>query len=621
MAEEAKPRNSVVTTTFSYIEQAMFAKTTRMLRNRDNFEAYHLRDDFQHKIKGQSREFLSKQQRATDQLTSFLTQGLIDVGMWFKVETEPGVSDEDKILSDDHSQKLLKRQLAKNKFPYLIADAVKLGLLASLMIIKVGSKKTTKTKFRASQTEDGPKLERIEKEVSEIDLQLVRQEDYLPDPTGDGLYELQRIEMDRHKLLQIARDNPDVYNIEAVKNLPGDTEEDQDAKKSTETNQNHHTIRQTRRRVIIWEGWGTILEPGGMGEVLHKNVVWAISDSGVLIRPPKPNPFWHGKSPFMTAPIIRVPHSVWHRAVMDAATMHNHTLNEQFNYNVDAALMSTFGIRQIHTDWLEDANQVSEGIAPGTTLQVNALAPPGAKVLETVSTSTPDRQGIEMFNIIDREFQQSSMVNDVSLGNLPERTVKATEIVASNQALSGVFQGIVKGIEEQFLSPLLEKCFAVMMQNVDDFDQAAVKALIGDEAGVRLQAMSKEERFAKTVEGKKFKVFGLSTTINKINDFRKLTTLLQTIAGSEPLMIEFQKGNSMQKFLKEIFTSLDIDPEKFQADPEDKELAERKQELTLAGQEVDIMSQVTQASGLKGEDQIQPPSAELSGGGITRPNG
>lgn len=623
--EKGAPDDQVAQTTFSYIRQAEMGRHNRIRQNRINYDTYHLRQDFSHKKTGQSTEFLAKQQTAVDQLTSFLTQGLIDIGVWFGVTEEFGI--EQPLFQNHEIEKLLKRQLEKNKFPWLLNDTLQTGLLASLMICKVGGELVSDPQFFAEPGPEGSgqRLKRVDIPNWQLKLSLVRPENWYPDPENRGLYEIEYIEKDLYQMIAIAEANPDLYDIEAVKAMSVTSATDQlkDRENARETDQNI-TLGDIRRSVGMWECWGTILDKD-TGEIMVKdglkmqNVVWAVGENGRTIRKPRKNPFWHNTSPYVVSPIIRVAQSVWHRALMDAATLHNKSLNEIYNYMLDAGLMSVFGIRQIHEDWLEDPNQISEGIPPGTTLQVNNSAPPGAKVMETVATGSLDREALEMFNLTDREFQQTAMTNDTRLGNLPEKAVKATEIIASNQSLTGVFAGVVKSIEQLFVSKVLEKSWAVMAQNMDDLDSKAVAALIGEARAVELEAIPKETRFAETVSGRKYKVFGLSNTVAKVNDFRKIQGLLQTVASDPKLRNEFEQEFSLKKLLAEIMKALDIDTEKIKASDEEKQRAEqdrqlalKKQEAEIQTEEADAQSQIPQASSGPDETGLDIPRQEIN---------
>lgn len=552
-------------------QESYHAKRLRMFLNAENFNIYHGKQDYSHKKAGQSKEFLGKVYMATEQITSFMQQGLTDEKDWFEIEAEDGLSEDQMKLKPEEMMKLLIREFKNCNVNHLIPDGIKLGLLGSLMIVKIHGCYQSKEKFFSqsiSSTADGTseqKLFKTKKDVWKLKMELVRQEDWYPDPTGEGLYEMQVIEMDWYKLHDIALKNPDIYDIEAINSCGTMVQEEQKVKKSRETDQNA-TFSSYRRRIKIKEYWGDIIETG-TGRVLHKNVVCAIANDHYLIRPPKPNPFWHGQSPFVSCPIIRVPHSVWHKALMDMPTKMNRALNEIFNLMFDSGMMSTFGIKQVREDWLADPAEIDDGVFPGQTLKVSNACPPGMKVLEQVATGGTPSEAMAMYSLADREEQAMAMSSDLRMGMLPQRQVKATEVVASQNTINGMFNGIVKNVETGWIEKIIEKSWLTSAQYLDDVDHDEMIAMFGPERGRAISAMSASDRFADTVKGRKYKVFGMSTVLNKVNDFKKITSLLQTIGQAPVLSQEFAKVADFGKLLIEVVKSLDIDFDKIKKDP------------------------------------------------------
>ena len=590
-------------------QEAQSAKIDRMNLNRDNFDCYHLKQDFSHKSQGQSTEFLAKQAMAVEQICSFMQQGLVDQKKFFSVEKKAGNVVELQIQPGD-VESILVDQLGD--FPAFIADSVKLGLLGSLMVVKVHGKNDPIVKYEAVNNESGvEELKRKEKDQWKLQLDLIRQEDYFPDPTGKRLYEIQHLELDYHELVEMAQKDPDNYDMQEIQSLTGagsDTVEQQ--AKSRETGQNM-TFENYRRKIQVDEFWGTLLNPA-TGEVIEKNVVCAVADERVLIKPVKKNPFWHQESPFIAAPIIRVPHSVWHKALADAGTAHNRALNEIYNLCIDAGLMSVWGIKQIRTAWLEDPSQVSNGVPPGITLKVNQSAPPNAQVLERVDTGALSQEALSMMSVTDREFQQSMLTNDTRTGAFSNKDIKATEIVASNQNITGIFNGVTKTVESSYVEKVLQKAWPVIAQNMRNIDVDTLAAVLGDrKKAAMIAGMSPEKRFADTVGNVKFSVFGLSNTLGKMNDYRKWMTLLQTIGASPLLVQEFQSGNSMAKLLVEIMKAIDIDVDKIAINEEEKQQrdAAQAQNVTMAN----FLAGVGNPNALS---QVPSPSSNNQGGPV-----
>lgn len=613
----SKDAGVIQTATTQYIHDAEYARRDRINANRNNYDAYHLRQDWSHKKSGQSREFLAKQQLATDQLTSFLSQGLIDIGKWFRVE---GAFKSKNLFTPEEIEALLLRQLEKNMFPTMMWDLIHTSILGSLMIMKVGGIQKDAVKFRARQSDQDPlerKLMKISVPTWELHLSTVRPDDYFPDPTGDGLYEIQRIEKDWYMLERLAKsqDGWDMEAVERARSMGGVDEVDRQRDKARETNQTIAGSTSNRGRLVIYDCWGTILEPT-TGKVLYENVNWVTTHDGLLLREPVANPFWHQETPFVVAPLLRVPHSVWHRAIMDAATSHNRAQNELFNLMLDAGIMSVFGIKQLREDYLEDPSQVDDGISAGTTLLANSSLPPGGKVLERVDTAQLSSDSVQVFQILDREFLSSAMTNDFRTGNLPERTVKATEVVASNQSIQGVFQGVAKQLEEMFLGRGLEKMWKVMAQNMDDLSSDEVKELFGEERAKEMSLIPKEDRFADSATGRRYKVFGVSQVINRINDFRKLTSLLQSISATPELMEQFRSRFSMPKFLGEIVKSLDIDTQKIEASPDEIAAAQADKQARMMAEQgaesPDQQSQIAQVASMPADGGMGPDKSGLN---------
>lgn len=439
----------------------------------------------------------------------------------------------------------------------------------------------------------------------------------------------QNMWLDKSAAMAMAEGPDALYDMEKIKALssyPYDQYYDERDTFDRETDQSR-TYSDYRVRVKLTECWGDIIEPV-TGEVLYKNVTWTIANDTVLVSKPKPNPFWHGKIPFVVAPITRVPHSVWHRAPMDAATRHNIAMNELYNLMVDAGMMSVFGIKQIRTDWLEDDREVADGIRPGMTIRASAACPPGGAVIQRVDEGALSPEALNMFNLINSEFAQAAMTNDLRLGSMPSRAVKATEVVEASQSITAMFSGIAKQIESEFIEPILDLAWQTIMQNANDLDSDDIAASIGIQTTNKMLMMTPEERFAETSQGHKFKVYGVTQTLNKQKDFRKLTSLLQTIGSSEVLVEAFIRKFSFEKLLGEIVRSLDIEPGLIEQDEVDQILSQVGPGLMQGGgmppgATPNMQSQIPQAAtGPLNPDQVQsniprsafPGSPALAGG-------
>ena len=606
MADEAELLSIYQT----YKQEAEQARFSRMQQNKINFDMYNLRQDYSAKQKGQSKEFLPKQAMAVEQTANFMQQGLVDMGDWFKAFPSPGLDEDAMRVKPSEVQKLVTRQLEKARFMMQIGDAAKLGLLGSLMIGKIHGQRLPKYSYKVEKTmRNGSWSKKLVKSTDkrwQLKIDLIRQEDFKLDPSGRGLYFMQDIYMDYYEAMQLAEGKDAIYDKAVLEKLKGETGMSvQDMNKARETGQNISS-NGFRNRIKLTEIWGNFVNRDG--ELLYENCVATIGNDRLVVQKPTANPLWHGEHPYVICPILTVPNSVWGKALMDAPSMLNIAQNEMFNLILDGGMMSVHGIKQIHENWLEDPQQVEDGITAGDTLRANSACPPGAHVLERIDTATVPQDGIQVYNLLQQEFNTAAVTNDMRMGVQPFRQVKATEIVESSQAITSMFSGIVKHIEQHFIMPLLQKSWATCAQHMDDLDSDELASLLGEKRAHELQAMGPEELFAETVQGCKFEVFGISAQLNKQKDFTKLQAMLQTIAGAPILMEEFSKKYDFSKLLGEIMKSLDINTAKIEAD--DAKQAEQGMPQGQPGQTPqqmpDAQSQIPQAGAAGNQGDMSP---------------
>jgi hypothetical protein len=614
-----KEWNDVIKILTSYRWEARQAREERMRRNVKNFDFYNLKQDMTHKRKGQSQDFLPKQAMAVEQTTAFLHQGLVDLGDWFKVESEPGVKA--PLFTDGEAKLIMENALRKAKFYNFMADSIKAGYLGSIMIAKVGSETVNKPRYFTRRKPKSKELKLMKKDrlSNQVKIELVRQRDFFPDPTGRGLYKIQRIEMDLHDLISEAQAAPDVYNLKVIEQLRTSIEEKEKAKEAAETNQNV-VISHARKVVTVYEFWGSIQDPI-TGRLIYKDVVCAWAEDKWMIREPEAFPTWDGKAPFVIAPLLRQPWSVWHKALADASTELNQALNEMFNLIQDSGIQAIFGLKQYREHWMADPSQAQDGFVPGASIAANHACPVGAKVVEPVDTrNINSSDGINAFNLTNSEFQQASLSNDLRMGVLPSRAVKATEVVESSQSINSVFNDVAKNLEEFYVEPNLERVWSTEMQIMNSVDLEELKALLGPDRVKELKAIPKKERWARTVNGFKFKVFGITRTLNKLQEFRKIATLLQTISADETLLEEFARKYDFSKLLEVLMESLDINLDRIRLDKADAAVVALSEQggaapIQPGATGPDMQSQIPQAGGEN--MRAEEPSTGAEGGELS----
>lgn len=596
--EKAEIRDWII----SCRDEADEAKVERMNRNKNNYDMFHLKHDFSHKKDGQSQEILSKQSMAVESTKSFFQQALADLGEWWKAEVCYPEMEASLPIRPHEITKLTNYMLERARYFSHVGNSIESALLGSLCISKTTGRLIPKPKFISRKKGRGAGLkrwiEKIDDKTWELKFEIVSARNYYPDPTGKELYEIEDSWVDYHELLTMVEADED-FDRSLLDGLAsqgvGDTEETFD--RARETGQNTPSSSQ-RPKVKLTEFWGTIIHPRS-GEIVYENVQAIIANDTHLILPPRPNPLWHQKSPYTVTPLVEVANSVWHKALMDAPTQHNRALIEMYNLTVDAAMKQVHATSQVRADWLENPAQISGGIQPGAVLVTNSQCPPGAKVMEPLTQVVIPPEAFNVFNIMAQEFNASAMTNDIRQGGASTRTTSATEIVEASQTITSVFQGLAKNYESRQSLRELEKAWQTVAQNWDLIDREVFISLFGSQRGDELYRLSPEDVFAGTVNGIRFRVFGITQTLGKAQDFRKLTTLLQTIAASPALMEEYLKKYDLGKTLGEIMTALDIDKHKLEI-PEavQRTMAPPEEEQGAPEEGPDGMSQVPEAQNM-----------------------
>lgn len=595
-------KDKLIRTVLACKQEAEDARMSRIHKNRENMRVYLGDLDWSEKIEGQSTEFLPKLAMAAEQFAAFVRRGLIQFGDWFSCDVPEGAFLEPQeivavcraFFENLHAQENDARNIST-----LIGDSVKLGSLESLCIIKVHGRVVEEPQLESVPGPEGidaatgkvmrgpDEIKPVVRKKWRLKLDIVPAQDYYPDPTGQGLYEIHVVERDLYQVVEDAEagkyDKTEVLRMVEEMN---DFERPEDEERSeAEKGQDEPFAKpRARRKCVITEFWGTILDEED-GLVKHKNVCMVIGNDRYILKKPYPNPLWHGESPFIRVPLVRVPKSVWHKALYDDAASLNMALVELYNLMLDGGLAAVWGTRQVRTNYLEDPQEVANGIPQGKTLAVKQETPEGIKVVETVTTGDVPQEAMAMFHLTDQEFNQSALTNDLKMGMLPHRTVKATEVVEAQQGNANTLDSVITNLENDLIAPLVRKAFLTILQAANDIPEAELGKLVGVRTAIKFLRTPPDVRFSTFSRAAKFKVFGLSGTMNRVREFQKVMALMQAV-GTNPIMMQsFLRRFSTDKVLEHIIRSLNINPENLTLSPEEaQELSQKMQELMMVSQ-------------------------------------
>ena len=541
--------------------EAENGRRQRLWRNQMNRDAYNGIQDWGHKLDGQSTEFIPKTSEVVDQFAAVFKRALTQYGDWFSVKMG-----KDSPLSDGTVRKILEYYLSHlpdgdttTSFATRLSDAAKNGLLECLMVFKIHGHRVQELAYRVVENEGkDAEVKAVQAKPFRLSVDLIPTEDYKPDPTGRKLYKIHTVERDWHQVLSMAEAG--VYDEAAVRAIDEDfkrQEEERRIKGVTESS--------FRRRIVIDEYWGTLLNRDGT--VMHEQCLAALANDKFIIRKPEPYPNWFGEDAFVAIPLIRVPHTVWHRALADEVVSLNMALNELFNLMLDGGISAVWGVRQLRMDLLDDPTQVSNGIPQNKTLVLREGVPEGIQALEQITTGSVPPEALQMYGFVERELQGAARTNDVQLGQLPQKQVKATEVAEASNSASAMMDGIVSDVE-QGIEQVLRKAWLTLLQNADFLMESDLTELMSNKELLTLANMTPAERFAKLANGAKFRVFGLSATLAKARDFQKIMALLQVSAQNPVLQRAMLVKFDGERILDKIIRLLNLNPEDLARDPD-----------------------------------------------------
>lgn len=549
-------------------EESELARKLRMNLNIRNRDAYHSRQDWSQKIEGQSREFLPKVASTVEAFSAFVKRALVDFGQWFSAEMPKGAVVDGQAIASlllCELHRLTDDDGSRTSIEVRVSDGVKTALLEAVMTFKITAGKGPPIGFEAL----GSEVVHAREGRFGLNVDLCRPEDCFPDPSGRGLYFIHETEMDLYELFDSG-----VYDETALGKIVEDVtrQEFEWQARKRDTGEASSTPPPSRKRVVVSEYWGTVLDANGRiarmevdGESIPlRDVVFTFANKRHLIRKPERYPDWSGEHPFVEIPIIRVPFTKFHKALYDDGVDLNLALNELYNLILDGGLAAVWGVRELRLDWLENPSQVSPGIAQGATLLLNQNAPPGASALTQSTSGGVPNDALNVFNLTEAQFNASVLTNELRQGLLPPRQVKATEISEASRSNSMTLEAVTSDMERG-LSHVLRKSWLLVAQHLDLIEPSVLVRHLGPRAALTLARATPAERFVQLGRAN-LEVFGLSATLHRARDFQRLMALMQ-VASSNPMMMHsFIRNYSPDKLLGQAFKLVNVNPERFQRD-------------------------------------------------------
>lgn len=575
-------------------------RRTTLDRIRKNWRFCNGEQDWSHKVEGQSTIFLPDVPVFVEQIGGVIERRLTEFDKWFGVEAPGGHP-----LLDSESVRGLMRYSMDRLFEpgdgpdsalsieTVFGDAFKIGVVEGEITLKVYAVEDERTSFRLAEstpssvdlmadptkaTSDavekaqyrriGQVVDRITSRTSRLVVEAIPFEDYFPDMSGARLYTIHEVTQHISELYG----NPD-FDRDAIDSLAKGAE-DATSRIAKDARSGETSLGPDPWMVRVREYWGDLVCPD-TGRILERNI-FATTCGSVLLRPPTPNPFWHGRRPFVSAPLLRTPKSQHHRALLDRAVDVGEAQNDLYSLMTDDAFSSVWGVRQYWPDLIENADQAAKGIRWGFTATMKSGVPTDAVFLKRVDVGGQlhQFQGAEMMlRRLEGSVKQALLVNDLLVGQLPPRQVKATEVVEASQASDTMFDNIATRMERTIIKPTLELFWLTLLQYLDDFTLPEIVQILGTQRAGIYQSLTPQERFVLIASAVKFSVSGLREGNQRIKRFQRIFTMLNTVLQNPALAQVWDRKFSPMRTVDELVLSSGLDPTRIERRPEENEPA------------------------------------------------
>lgn len=566
-----------------YRQVAHNARWSRASRNKENWNFFHGRQDWSHKMQHQSQDFMPDFPMAMERIAGMFAAPFLETTDWFDVDNiglGPAAFDPVTIRrfllyylgrlyqAGDYSD------VARN-FGIVMNDAGKMIAMEAICTTKVYPVLCNRFQFLL---ESGNPLGQYESDYSQLDntvqqievptlrlaIDVVPWEDFFPDPTGNNLYDIH----EKSVSLVALRDNPD-YDQEIIDSLEnqrgggdsGGTHPDYEKRRrSDQDDPGDQAVYSPRIR----ECWGDVVDLRTGKRLLPRNSLCTVTTTKKFLRPPTPNPFWIGRRPFVSGTILRVPLSTVHKALADHAVPVARSMNELDNLMLDGAIAEVWGVRQFRPDLLENPEECDNGIPQGYTGKMKEGAQPTDKFLERVDDGAIPQLAMEMQRQKSSQFQIATALPETAQGNLPQRQVKATELNLTNQSSQGFFGTGAALLDKSFVCPMLDLAWGMLWQYVDDFLEPEVTQIIGPERALVLQQMTAAERFVMMASSVRFNVKGLRELMQSQEMFSRLTTFLQSLGVNPALLMAFDSKYDVVPYMEDMMKAMRLSPERYE---------------------------------------------------------
>ena len=428
---------------------------------------------------------------------------------------------------------LVEVVLKSNKFPMIFGDALKMALLTSPYVTKVGynyHKETYPTYDEKSNTYDTKDTIVGKTEIKTCDPFSIRL-----DPNGDQ-YIIEIKEVDLADFINMAEVNKWKNADKVIRNLHKQKDPDDSL------------YRPTVKLHYVYSRCMT----NDHGKILDENVHFIIANKEHVVFYGK-NILPKGEFPYVVGFPMKVLKGKYGRGYISKLRSLLSSYVESMNLLLDAFTLNTLGVYEVVTNNIETGKAHLFGsVVPGRLYPVTQTG-----TINQVYNNAVNPNANNLLFTLDRLIQNRSFQNEFFQGAPTSKgRPTASEVSQKSQDTNAFFADIANEIERAIVEPTLELLLyteLIYMNDLSHFDYS--KTLENPEALNALKAMNFNAR-VEAIKDSTLTVRGISGKVLKMTNFQKLMQIINVIGN----MPQVAQALDPVKFVQRIFESFDENP-------------------------------------------------------------
>lgn len=527
---------------------------------RQNLDLYWNRYDFSHKADWQSQNVMPEVPSYVDRFAAALKEALVSTPNGFYTVDDPYDKENNLGQAIKNMEDVWLSILGRNQvgtpmdFATVFEDQMKLGALMA---------------------SSGVVLWKDDVPGGRVAFESVDPRFVWLDHTYRGLYRIRRTEVDKADIARMAAKSGKLYNTDEMTRLVTSLLEDN--REKSELSGTSEEITSNRGPVVLDEYVASVVD--ARGNLVMDNDVVIIANDQFMIRGPEPNPFWHKKDWLVYTPLVPVPLSPYGRSYMEDFGSVAKIFTDLTNLILDATYTASMKAYAMVPAMLKDPTQVNSGIWPNKIFQLEE-GYTAEEFVKDIQLGNVDPAAVNIWQAIKSELSDAAGMNEIGLGQLPDKThIAATAVAGAQQSSSAMLRSIAQNVETRFLDPLLDLVWKTGLQKVSPND-------------VRMANAAGPEMFAALISRRKqlighpitFQARGVSGLIQRQQKLQSIMQVLQVIAQDQNVLAAFMQRVDIKKLTDLLFQLSNVDLSKIEISERERMIANVTQPMQQAAQ-------------------------------------